>query len=108
FTIERVTSGEALVSLPCLPHLHNVFGYTHGGAIFSIADTAIGLAHLASLAQDQTATTVESGITYLRPALSGILHARARTVKQGRTLSFYECDITDGDDRLIARASAPM
>ena len=44
----------------------------------------------------------------MRPALSGLLRATARTVKQGRTLSFYECDITDDEGRLIARASATM
>jgi len=108
FTVEKVVSGEAVVSVNCLPHLHNVFGYTHGGAIFSIADTAIGLAHLASLAEGQTATTVESRITYMRPALAGILRATARVVKLGRTLSFYECDITDNAKRLMARVSATM
>ena len=108
FTVESLASGEAMVTMPCLQHVHNVFGYAHGGAIFSIADTAIGLAHLAAIEEGQTATTVESRISYMRPALSGLLRATARTVKQGRTLSFYECDITDDVGRLIARASATM
>jgi len=108
FAVESVAKGAAVVSTACLPHLHNVLGYTHGGAIFSIADTAIGLAHLASLDEGQTATTVESRITYMRPALDGLLRATARVVKQGRTLSFYECDITDDTERLMARMSASM
>lgn len=108
FTVESLASGEAVVSMPCLQHVHNVFGYTHGGATFSIADTAIGLAHLTAIEEGQTATTVESRITYMRPALSGLLRATARTVKQGRTLSFYECDITDEMGRLVARVSATM
>lgn len=108
FTVESLASGEAVVSMPCLQHVHNVFGYTHGGATFSIADTAIGLAHLAAIEEGQTATTVESRISYMRPALSGLLRATARIVKQGRTLSFYECDITDDTGRLVARVSATM
>jgi uncharacterized protein (TIGR00369 family) len=108
FTVESLASGEAVVSMPCLQHVHNVFGYTHGGATFSIADTAIGLAHLAAIEEGQTATTVESRITYMRPALSGLLRATARTVKQGRNLSFYECDVTDDTGRLVARVSATM
>jgi hypothetical protein len=36
------------------------------------------------------------------------LRATARTVKQGRTLSFYECDIADESGRLMARVSATM
>lgn len=44
----------------------------------------------------------------MRPALSGTLRATARMVKQGRTLSFYECDISDERGRLMARVSATM
>lgn len=108
FAVESVSGGAAVVRAACMPHLQNVLGYTHGGAIFSIADTAIGLAHLASVGHGQTATTVESRITYMRPALGGMLRATARVVKQGRTLSFYECDITDDAERLMARVSATM
>jgi acyl-CoA thioesterase len=93
FQVEDLSPGEAVVVMPCEKRHHNVFGYTHGGAIFSLADTAIGLADIATLREHQTATTVESKINFLRPALQGDLHAHARTVKQGRTLSFIECDI---------------
>ncbi len=108
FAVESIGGGAAVVRTACMPHLQNVLGYTHGGAIFSIADTAIGLAHLASVGHGQTATTVESRITYMRPALDGLLRATARVVKQGRTLSFYECDVTDDAERLMARVSATM
>lgn len=108
FRIEHLSCGEAVVVMPCERRHHNVFGYTHGGAIFSLADTAIGLAHIASLHEHQTATTVESKINFLRPALQGEVRAHARTVKQGRTLSFVECDIVDHGHKLIARASATM
>jgi uncharacterized protein (TIGR00369 family) len=108
FKVESIAAGEAVVSLSCSTRLHNVFGYSYGGAIFSIADTAIGLAHLSSIGQDRTVTTVECSISYLRPALVGTLRATARTVRQGRTLSFYECDIAGESDRLMARVSATM
>jgi acyl-CoA thioesterase len=108
FKVESIAAGEAVVSLACSTDLHNVFGYTHGGAIFSIADTAVGLAHLSSIAQGQTATTIASSISYMRPALYGTLRATARNVKQGRTLSFYECTIADESGQLVARVSATM
>jgi acyl-CoA thioesterase len=108
FAVESIADGAAVVRATCMPHLHNVLGYTHGGAIFSIADTAIGLAHLASLNGGETATTVESRVTYMRPAIGGLLRATARLVKRGRTLSFYECDIIDDAERLMARVSATM
>ncbi len=56
---------------------------------FSLADTAIGLAHLAALDSDKTATTVESKINFLRPALAGELRGHARCVKQGRNTQLF-------------------
>jgi uncharacterized protein (TIGR00369 family) len=108
FKVESFAAGEAVVSLACSTELHNVFGYTHGGAIFSIADTAIAIAHLGSIRHGQTATTIECSIRYMRPALTGTLRATARTLKRGRTLSFYECDIADENGRLMASVSATM
>jgi uncharacterized protein (TIGR00369 family) len=108
FRVERVMDGEAVVVMECRRDMHNIFGYMHGGAIFSIADTAIGLAHVASLDTQQTGTTVESKINFLRPALDGKLRAHARCVKQGRNLSLFECDVLDEENRLIARISATM
>jgi|GEM_PF-881428 len=108
FRTERVSAGEAMVVLPSGCHLNNLFGYMHGGAIFAIADTAIGLAYVASLDPGKTGTTVESKINFLRPVLSGELQAFARCVNQGKSLSFYECDVRDDRDRLIARVSATM
>lgn len=108
FQVERLAWGEVIVVMPCHQRIHNVFGYAHGGAIFALADTAIGLAHLATIKERDTATTVESKINFLRPALSGELRAHARMIKQGRTLSYLECDVFDEQKLLIARASGTM
>ena len=34
------------------------------------------------------------------------MRAEARVVNAGRTLALTECDLTDGDGRLLARASS--
>jgi uncharacterized protein (TIGR00369 family) len=108
FRVDCVTAEEAVVVLDCATDLHNIFGYTHGGAIFAIADTAIGLLHVASLDIHQTGTTVESKINFLRPALTGTLTAHARCVKRGRSISLFECDVLDERNRLVARSTATM
>jgi acyl-CoA thioesterase len=108
FSVESVADGEAVVVMHCDKKLHNVLNYTHGGAIFSIADTAIGLAHLASLESHQITTTIESKVSFLRPVLGGDLKAHAHCIKAGRTLSLFECDVYDSEGKLAARASATM
>jgi len=108
FRVERVALGEVLVVMPCHRRVYNIFGYTHAGAIFALAETAIGLAHIASLKEHQTATTVGCKINFLRPARDGELRAHARTVKHGNILSFLERDVFDEQRVLIARASGTM
>src|SRR5277367_5957073 len=84
FEVEYVELGEASVRMILDRRHNNVFGCTHGGVIFTLADTAIGLAHVAALTSQETGTTVESKINYLRPAFGGLLRAQARCVKQGQ------------------------
>jgi acyl-coenzyme A thioesterase PaaI-like protein len=59
FEVERVEADEACVRMICDRRHNNIFGYAHGGVIFTLADTAIGLAHLATLRSEETGTTVD-------------------------------------------------
>lgn len=43
-------------------------------------------------------------INYLRPFWTGSLVATGRVVKAGRTIGLAECDVTDAEGRLVARA----
>jgi uncharacterized protein (TIGR00369 family) len=47
----------------------------------------------------------EHRINFLRPVLNGRLRAVSRVVKEGRTIGLVECVVTDGGQRLVARAS---
>lgn len=44
-------------------------------------------------------------INYLRPIKAGKLTAVGQLVQRGRTVGLAECDITDAQGRLVARAS---
>ena len=59
FRVERLEAGWAVVAMETSDRHANVLGATHGGVIFALADTAMGLAHLGLLAQGQGGTTVE-------------------------------------------------
>ena len=108
FSVELLREGGAVVVLRTDERHENIVGYTHGGVLSTIADTAIGLAHLTTLQEDETATTVEIKINYLRPVWHTELRAHAHMVKRGKLLSFLECELLDGEDRLVARASGTM
>jgi len=108
FLVEYIEAGSAAVVMDADERHANVMGATHGGLLFLLADTAVGLAHLGQLADGEAGTTVEMKINFLRPVWCTRLRAEARTVQRGGTLSLLECDVRDSDGRLVARAMATM
>jgi uncharacterized protein (TIGR00369 family) len=71
-----------------------------------IADAAMGLAYAAALGEDESFTTLELKINFLKPVWKGKLVAVGRVVKQGRTVGLVECDVTDEHGALVARSSS--
>ena len=106
FTLTAVGEGEATIELKVDERLANPMGTLHGGVLGDIADAAMGMAWASTLDEDETFTTLELKINFLKPVWSGTLQARGRVVKGGRTVGLVECDVRDAQDRLVARASS--
>ena len=102
-----VEPGRAVFELEVDPTRHaNPMGTLHGGILATLADTAMGMAYAASLEPNETFTTLELKINFLRPVWSGRLRATGHVVQGGRTVGLTECDVVDDKDRLVARASS--
>src|SRR5947209_17655576 len=80
-------------------------GTLHGGILVDIADAAMGLAYAAALKDDETFTTVELKINYLRPFKEGHLKAVAKTIHHGRTVGIMDSDVFDDRGKGLARSS---
>jgi acyl-CoA thioesterase len=106
FRVVHLAPGEAVVEGEVDESHHNPAGRLHGGYLCSIADTAMGMAHWASLTEGIGSTTVEMKINFLRPFFGGRLRATARMVKSGRTLSLLESEVMDAENKLVAWASS--
>jgi uncharacterized protein (TIGR00369 family) len=104
-------AGEGTVTMEMeVEHRHtSPPGSAHGGILVDIADAAMGCAYGTLLEEGETWTTVELKVNYLRPAWPGT-HVRAvgRVVNAGRTLALTECDVLNGDGKLLARASSTI
>lgn len=83
----------------------NSMGITHGGAIFAIVDTTLGVA---TTAYGTFAVTAAANISYIKPGTKGPLIAEARELSKTRKLGTYEVKVYDGDHSLIAIAQATM
>ena len=104
FRPTSVETGRAVFELEAGPQHANPMGTLHGGIICDVADAAMGVAYASTLGEGESFTTLELKINFLRPFRSGTLIAVGRVVKTGRTIGLTECDVTDMEGRLIARA----
>ena len=72
----------------------NAGGRVHGGATFSLLDSAMGAAVFAHLDAHETTATIECKINYTRGITTGLLECHARVVHVGtRTM------VVDGEVR---------
>src|SRR3981081_2946335 len=81
-------------------------GTLHGGVLCDIADAAMGVAYASTLSETESFTTLELKINFLRPVWQTRLTATGHVVQGGRTGGMVECDVTDSQGRLVARASS--
>lgn len=105
-SLRSVGQGEAVIEYEAAERHANAMGTLHGGVLCAMADTAMGVAFYTALGEDESLTTLELKINYLKPVWRGKLTASARVVKRGKTVGLLECDITDREGQLIARASS--
>ena len=78
-------------------------GLVHGGVYASIADSLTSIAtFIAVNADGRSAQGLSNQTSFLRPILSGTIHATARRRHKGRTTWVWEVDITDDEGRVCA------
>jgi len=99
-------SGRATVEFEASGRYANPMGTLHGGVLCDLADAAMGVAYLSTLARGETFTSIELKINFLRPVWNTKLRAQARMVRAGKVVGLVECDILDERERLVARASS--
>ncbi len=93
--LETVQAGYARVSLEIAPDMHNFNGVTHGGALFTLADTAFGLASNTR----GTALAMHISINYVKGTVSGDrLTAVAEEEHLTRSTGIYRMTVFRGEE----------
>lgn len=103
-----VADGSATFEMPSTSQLYNPDNVVHGGAITSLADSAMGFAVFSTLAPGETFTTAELHLNFLKAvtADSGMLRAIGRVVQRGQQVAVAEADVLNQQNQLIARAGS--
>lgn len=85
---------------------HNPMGTVHGGIVTGLADSAMGMAVVSTLEDNETFTTLELKTNFVRPVYKAKLTAEARLIHRGRTIAIAEATVTDHDDKLVAKCTS--
>ncbi|MCI0370244.1 MAG: PaaI family thioesterase [candidate division NC10 bacterium] len=88
--------------LPVRDSLKQPYGFLHGGAIATFADSLVAAGTGRLLAPGQTMTTIEFKVNFMAPVKDGTVRGEATVLHQGRRTMVWEVRLTDAGNRLVA------
>jgi uncharacterized protein (TIGR00369 family) len=106
FEVEEISGGRAVATLQAGARHANPMGTLHGGVLCDLADAAMGMAFVGTLAPDESFTTMSLTINFFRPVWFARLRAEAQVVNRGKNVGYVECDIRDENGKPIAKATS--
>lgn len=104
FVLEKAERGRAVFRMPVLDLRKQIHRVVHGGVLAMLADTAGGFAAFLTAPVRSRVATIEMKINFLEAVEHGEIRADARVLRQGRSTSVVDCEVIDGDKRLVSKA----
>ena len=108
YELTTVESGQIVIETDLDESHTHQWGAAFGGVIAALADAALGFVGLSTLEKGQIAAQLEMKINYLRPVTKTRLKAIGTVKKRGKTVALTQCDVLDGDGKLVAFAVATI
>jgi acyl-CoA thioesterase len=102
--VVEMRDGYSKLIMPFSEKLTQPYGIVHGGAVFTLADSAAAVSIASFVEPNKKLVTVEMKINFLEPIKEGIIEARAVVLRKGRIVP-AEVDIINNQE-LVAKAIA--
>jgi uncharacterized protein (TIGR00369 family) len=99
--IERLELDYCELRMPYRDEISNGFGQMLGGALATLADTAMALALATNFEGNMGFATADLTIHFFKPARTDVV-AKARVVKKGRRINVGVVDVQDDAGDLLA------
>lgn len=106
--VKEMGTGYSIVELEVRNEHLNPFGAIHGGAYASIIDTAAYWATYCELDERVGLISIDLKIDYLAPIRDGIITAKGRSIKIGKTICLAEATATDKDGKWLVHGTSKM
>ena len=105
-SLEQIDTGFSRFRMPFRKELTQAHEVVHGGAIATLADTAVAFACMTLIQPGQRATTAEFKINFFSAVNSGEMFGEARTVYSGKRSIVMDMEVKTGEGILIAKGMA--
>ncbi|PZM98140.1 MAG: thioesterase [Actinobacteria bacterium] len=108
FEIVEASGEQVTLRFAVRPHLLQRYGLVHGGVYCAAVETAASIGAALWLGDRGQVVGVSNHTDFLRAVRSGELTAVAAPVHRGRVQQLWQVEITDTDQRLVARGQVRL
>jgi uncharacterized protein (TIGR00369 family) len=102
----EIREGESRIQMLFKQELTHPYGIVHGGAIASLADSAVAMALISLVEPKDRITTIEFKINFFVPVSKGELKAHAKIIHKGSKTAVGDVEVINEGGELVAKVIA--
>lgn len=106
--LKELEWGRCRIEAKVLEKHMQPFGVVHGGVFAGLVDAAAFWAVYSQVDEELGMTTVDLKVNYLAPASKGILIAKGRSIKVGKTICLGEAFVENENGSLLVHGTSTM
>jgi acyl-CoA thioesterase len=104
--VTEIKGGESRIQMPFKQDLTHPYAIVHGGAIASLADSAVAMALISLVEPEDRITTIEFKINFFAPISKGELEAHAKIIHKGSKTAVGDVEVINEEGKLVAKVIA--
>lgn len=104
--ILEIQDGKCRIEMPFRKKLTHPYRIVHGGAIASLADSAVAMALISLVKPTDRITTIEFKINFFTPVSQGKLMAKAKIIHKGSKTAVGDVEVLNEKGKLVAKVIA--
>ncbi len=102
----EIRKGKSVIQMPFRKTLTHPYGIVHGGAIASLADSAVAMALIGLVKPSDRITTIEFKINFFTSISQGKLTAQAKIIYKGSKTAVGDVEVNNEAGKLVAKVIA--
>ncbi len=108
FTFTELTSDRVVLTWQVKPELQQPYGILHGGVHCAAVEAAASVGAAMWFGERGKVVGVSNHTDFIRAVTEGTLTATATPIHRGRSQQLWLVEITDEDERLVARGQVRL